>query len=42
MKEGYVQIGLRMPYEYLRNEEKQNTCETRKDILILNQDSKKY
>ena len=29
------------PYKYLRNEEKQNTCETRKDICILSQGSKK-
>ena len=38
-KWGYVLICLR-PYKYLRNEEKQNTCETRKDICILSQGSK--
>ena len=40
-KWGLVLICLR-PYKYLRNEEKQNTSETRKDICILNQGSKKY
>ena len=30
------------PYKYLRNEEKQNNCETRKDICILRKGSKKY
>ena len=28
--------------QYLRNEEEQNTRETRKDMCILNQRSKKY
>ena len=37
-KWGQFLICLR-PYKYLRNEEKQNTCETRKDIHFLNQGS---
>ena len=40
-KWGLVLICL-TPYKYLRNEEKQNTFETRKDIHFLNQGSKKY
>ena len=35
-------FGFLSPYKELRNEEKQNTCETRKDIHILNLGSKKY